>query len=239
MDKQEWKKIFKKRHLDNLLSGDYDDDSKKEVVDEGEDFFVIETDDYYQTTYYFDEAEAQQIENALIENWNLTDFVKEQETGQYYSIRLENQNQSIKIWTKSFIENTREMEQKILKFEIEKEDINKKTLHLLIKKVKESLKEEVSYARGTIVKMLTEEELKEKFGEHANNLLIPVSHLNLSMRSFNCLMREDYETVFDIVWDKKENIETIAQLGHKCYTEILEKIDELKLEWNIKNKIAI
>ena len=178
MNKQDWKKRFKDKHLDNLLDLDWNEDaSSKKLGEEGEDFFVIETDDYYQTTYYFDESEANKIENALSRNWDLVDFIKEEETGQYYCIRIKSEDKVITVWTENLIDNTRETDKKILKFRDENDNIDTETLKTLIKTIKENVSTEVSYARGTVVKLLTETELKEKFGEHAKNLFMPVTHL--------------------------------------------------------------
>lgn len=67
--------------------------------------------------------------------------------------------------------------------------------------------------------------------EEANRVLdLPVEHLDLSARSFNCLKRENLKYVRDIVNLTRGQVAAIHQLGTKSVDEIIEKIEELGLD---------
>lgn len=72
---------------------------------------------------------------------------------------------------------------------------------------------------------------QEKQEEEENRILdLPVEHLDLSVRSFNCLKREGFDTVRHIVSLTETEVQNIHQLGEKSVREIIAKIKELGLE---------
>ena len=73
---------------------------------------------------------------------------------------------------------------------------------------------------------------QEKQEEEENRILdLPISHLDFSVRSSNCLKREGYKVVRDIVNLTEADIGRIHQLGEKSVNEIIAKIKELGLEF--------
>ena len=112
MDKKEWKKQFKQKHLTELLetetSYDYDDtecEHKKKLSAEGDDFFTIRVDDYYEITYSFDEKEAKKIDENLPDGWKLTDFIKEDKNKQYYLVEVTDGRETLRFHTEVKEEN--------------------------------------------------------------------------------------------------------------------------------------
>lgn len=72
---------------------------------------------------------------------------------------------------------------------------------------------------------------QEKQEEEENRILdLPVEHLDLSVRSFNCLKREEFHTVRHIVNLTETELQNIHNLGEKSVREIIDKIKELGLE---------
>ena len=68
--------------------------------------------------------------------------------------------------------------------------------------------------------------------EVEENLMLemPIDDLDLSVRSYNCLKRDGFEKVGDIINLTEENLKGIHQLGKKSIEEILQKIEDLKAE---------
>lgn len=72
---------------------------------------------------------------------------------------------------------------------------------------------------------------KEKVEEENRILDLPIEHLELSVRSYNGLKREDRMTVRKIIELRESELYTINQLGAKSVQEIIDKVNELGLEF--------
>lgn len=72
---------------------------------------------------------------------------------------------------------------------------------------------------------------KEKVEEENRILDLPIEHLELSVRSYNGLKREDRTTVRKIIELRESELYTINQLGAKSVQEIIDKVIELGLEF--------
>jgi DNA-directed RNA polymerase subunit alpha len=72
---------------------------------------------------------------------------------------------------------------------------------------------------------------QEKQEEEENRILnYTIEHLDLSVRSFNCLKREKYNHVRNIVELTERQLYAIHNLGEKSVKEIIAKIEDLGLE---------
>lgn len=72
---------------------------------------------------------------------------------------------------------------------------------------------------------------KEKQEEENRILDLPIEHLELSVRSYNCLKREKLLTVKDVIKLREDQLYAIQNLGEKSVKEIISKIEELGLEF--------
>ena len=59
------------------------------------------------------------------------------------------------------------------------------------------------------------------------DLLIPIEDLNLSLRTYNCLKRENLNTVMDIIVYPMNKLYKVRNMSMKCQEEIEEKIKSL------------
>lgn len=71
---------------------------------------------------------------------------------------------------------------------------------------------------------------QEKKEEEQRILDLPIEHLELSVRSYNCLKRDNYTSVRKIIGLTESQLAAIHQLGEKSVKEILAKVKELGLE---------
>jgi len=71
---------------------------------------------------------------------------------------------------------------------------------------------------------------QEKKEEENRILDLPIEHLDLSVRSYNCLKREGFTSVRKILALTESQLYSIHQLGDKSVKEIIAKIIELGLE---------
>lgn len=74
-------------------------------------------------------------------------------------------------------------------------------------------------------------EIYQEKKEEENRILdLPIEHLDLSVRSYNCLKREGFTSVRKILALTESQLYSIHQLGDKSVKEIIAKIIELGLE---------
>lgn len=72
---------------------------------------------------------------------------------------------------------------------------------------------------------------KEKEEEENRILDLPIEHLELSVRSYNCLKNDGMLTVREIIKIREDQLYTIKNLGKKSVEEIVQKINDLGLEF--------
>jgi DNA-directed RNA polymerase subunit alpha len=58
---------------------------------------------------------------------------------------------------------------------------------------------------------------------------LPIEELSLSMRAYNVLHRSGLVTIGQVVEKSEEELLALSNFGHKCYDELREKLDELRL----------
>ena len=78
---------------------------------------------------------------------------------------------------------------------------------------------------------------KTAFSEEAQELLLSrkIEDLDLSVRSYNCLKRENINRIGDIVELSYSQLLAIRNLGCRCCDEVVRKISELGLSLNDEN----
>lgn len=74
---------------------------------------------------------------------------------------------------------------------------------------------------------------QEEARKEANSIQAqrPISELNLSVRSYNCLKREGIETIAQLAVMPKIEIQSIPNLGAKSLEEIMEKLEEYRINF--------
>lgn len=79
-----------------------------------------------------------------------------------------------------------------------------------------------------------DEEVEEVEEPSEEELLLqkPIEDLDLSLRSYNCLKREEINTLADIVNMPIDELKKIRNFGKKSFTEVQEKVESLGLELN-------
>jgi DNA-directed RNA polymerase subunit alpha len=70
--------------------------------------------------------------------------------------------------------------------------------------------------------------------ETTNNSILETSiaDLDLSVRSYNCLMRAGIKDVKDLIAKSEEDMMKVRNLGRKSLKEVKEKLEELGLSLN-------
>jgi len=63
--------------------------------------------------------------------------------------------------------------------------------------------------------------------EHASRLEMPIEHLDLSVRSYNCLRRIGKNTVGDVAEMTVNELSKVRNLGRKSMEEVMQKLREL------------
>ena len=61
-------------------------------------------------------------------------------------------------------------------------------------------------------------------------LEMTIEDLDLSVRSFNCLKRAQYNTVGDLITKSEEDMMKVRNLGKKSLEEVVEKLRSLGLD---------
>jgi DNA-directed RNA polymerase subunit alpha len=71
---------------------------------------------------------------------------------------------------------------------------------------------------------------QEKKEEEDRIMDLPIEHLDLSVRAYNCLKRDGYTTVRAIYALSEQGVDAIHQMGEKSVREVIDKMKELGLE---------
>ena len=80
-------------------------------------------------------------------------------------------------------------------------------------------------------KHIEEERLCAKIMEDIDTLMrTPIKELNLSVRSFNCLIMDEINTVQDLFEKSENDLMRIKKFGTKSYNEVIETMKALKIE---------
>ena len=80
------------------------------------------------------------------------------------------------------------------------------------------------------------EEEEEEPTEEDLLLQKPIEDLDLSLRSYNCLKREEINTLGNIVTMPVDELRKIRNFGKKSFTEVQEKVESLGLELNYNDR---
>lgn len=238
MNTKEWNKQFKEKHLHSILFDlnfdDYGNEcEKKTLKEEGLDYFII-GDDFFHTRYSFDKETVQNIQNMLPSEWFVTNYIEI--SGNITKTIVEVSNKTDTLSFESFVNENSYPRQKMLELQTIHSE-NLEDCRYITSLLHSLFFLDTSLSSKSIRQLIPNEELEHLFGEAAKHFDTRIEILDFSQRSYVCLAREKYETVFDIVWDTPQKIENIAQLGRKSCAEIIDKMIELQVPWNIQLKI--
>ena len=83
-----------------------------------------------------------------------------------------------------------------------------------------------------LIELQADVERKEKLFDLKTNgqayATDPISCLELTVRTENCLLSEGIKTIYDLVISDRERLKRLPNLGKKSYDELCDVLDEIK-----------
>ena len=110
----------------------------------------------------------------------------------------------------------------------------------MIAEIKENMTVEVALEvlkNANLEKLKNRNEIIKELDTY-NNVDIKIEELDLSIRSYNCLMRYGFKTVKDIANTTKEDMMKVRNLGKKSLREIEKKLAEYGLTFKDEKPIT-
>lgn len=230
MKRKKWREKFRTTYLESLMENYRDVADAYSISDTGKDYFVVthhKKHGTYEVVFSYDKPLTKSIETIVGGDWEVAmQYKMTVHEEEYTYVELVSENKVITIEVKN---------KKIyVSIVYDKETDTSKDIRDTVQRVKQLIAPNIPFSGNSVMNLYTIKELSELVEWDPKHLRKEIERLDLSMRGYVCLSREGYQTVGDIVWETKDTIQSIPQMGSLTFADVIEKVDALGIPWGLK-----